>query len=273
MPFDKKGFLGSDAQDLVRQHRRKFAVWFEVADTLNEVAHENLKQMKVHQGNIQEVTCASLYLRVLGSFSAAVRLLELGLSQDAGTVLRSQVESTIFLTACGSDKDFLEEFHYSSELFRLTLANISLQGEDGAIVVTEANRAKLIAVKIQIEKLIEEGKVKKLNVGEIAKKFGLSGMYNTAYRFLSNNHAHSGSLQQLFKFQSDGSIDEILWKPNMSDIEHLMFTSCACMTHSFGLVTEVFKISKDVTQRLEARVNAAMERIKAIVPRSPKQEL
>ena len=205
---------------------------------------------------------------VKSSFSSAIKLLEIGLSQDAGTILRSMVESTIFLTACGRSKDFVNDYHFASEKFRLKLANISLQGEDGAIECTAESKPKLEAVKTHVEKLIAEGKVKELKVDKIAKDVGLQGVYNTGYRLLSNNHAHSGSasLQQYFRFGKEGEIEAILWEPQMKGVEHLMFTVCSCMTHSFGVVTDVFNIPGHVTSRLEKRVDAAMAKLKEHLP-------
>ena len=66
---------------------------------LNEVAHDLLPECKLISNDLVKLTAVSLFLRVISSFSAAVKLFEAGIYQDAGTVLRSEVESAIFLKA------------------------------------------------------------------------------------------------------------------------------------------------------------------------------
>lgn len=264
MPFEKHGFLGATGQGFVSKHRADFKEWFESLAELNEVANELLGHLKIDGADARHVTCASLYLRILGAFSSAYKLLELGLSQDAGTILRSQVESVIMLKACADDPSFVETYHFSGEIFRLKLVNISLAGEEGAIEVTDENRPKLLAVKEKIEGLKAEGKVKEIDVASVAKKHGLQTMYNTAYRLLSNVHTHSSSasLKQFFKFKQDGTIEAILWKPQMEDVEHLMFTLSSCLMVSFFVVSDVFKVPDEVKKELSRRAKVATDRIK-----------
>jgi len=265
MPFPQRGYFGSEAEKFVQQHRAELKIWFETMEALNEIAHEILANIKVNSVLIQEMTCASLFLRVLSSFSAAFKLLELGLSKDAGTIIRSEVESAIFLKACSQDYTFVEDLHHAHDIFRLKIINLSLEGKPGAIEVTGENRHILEAKKAELKINIESNGIKEIQVAQIAEKYGMVEMYNTAYRMLSNasTHTSSKSLEDFFKFKSDGSVEAIIWSPNISNADHLMFTMCAALTVSFESINSIFNIPEDVTSRLDTKTNLWMEKLRA----------
>src|SRR5258708_602357 len=96
MPIKENGFLGKDGDQFVTLHRQEYAAMFDVARGANRLAHEVLTRVQAHQGVLHENVAVALYLRLLNSYAATIRLMEFGLGVDAGTVLRSCIESTIF---------------------------------------------------------------------------------------------------------------------------------------------------------------------------------
>lgn len=263
MSFKEKGFLGAEAQAYIADHREKFDGWFSALDQINGIAVEYLGNLQP-TSEIQQITCFALYLRVVSSFSAAVKLLEYGLAKDAGTIIRSQIESVFFLKACCDDTDFVEKYHYAGEDFRRKIANLALQKAEGAIDLTEENKPKLEAIKAKIDAQRKSGEVEDLIVATVAKNYGLEAMYNTAYRVLSNNHAHSGtgSIKSYFEFGPKGEITKILWGPQLTDVDHLMYTLCAGLMVAITSMQTVFKIPEEVNDRLRAKLDKLMGSLK-----------
>jgi hypothetical protein len=263
MPFEKKGFLGEEAAGFVGRHRSQLSQWFECVEELNEIANLGLKEFHVSQNNIQQLTCISLYLRALGSFSAAIKLIEFGMSKDAGTIIRSQIESTIFLKASEAIPNFVETYHSASEIFRLKVINISLNGEQGSMPCDDTSRSQLVKTKENIIKFISDHKVKELNVRDISERVGLIGIYNSAHRYFSNVHTHSGaaSLKEYLRFSADGEVEAILWGPKTEGIHDLMYTLCSCMAESFIVMVKLFPIKNDNYRALNGRFVLLLEKI------------
>nr|BFD62331.1 hypothetical protein BdHM001_10120 [Bdellovibrio sp. HM001] len=268
MPFQQFGFLGQTAQQYISKHRSEHAELFKIADELNEIAQGFIPLLAIKSDDIQQLTCVSLYIRIMSSYSSAIKLLEYGLSLDAGNVIRSAVESSIYLNACATNTEFVDSYHYSKEIFRLKMINISLNGEDGAIPVTEENKATLLAIKEEIEGLKKVGKVKELNLREVAKSCEMLPVYNTAYRLLSNQNSHSSSesLKQIQKRDASGNITGIMWQPDLEEIGLYISTLGTALLSGFYGLIKVLAIPKEDLKPLEVKMEKCWDRMQEAWP-------
>lgn len=215
--------------------------------------------------NPQHLAVISLFLRALSAFSSTVILLEKGLLEDAGTVIRSAIESTIYLKAAVVEENFLKEIDAANQNTRLKLANIALQKEEGGIELTSESEPRLQAIKIELDSLKQQGLLKDIDVRSVAAKTGLLGIYNTGYRLYSNTNAHpsASSLKRYLKFNSDGSLQSALWRPESDDLDSYMYSICACIAVCFTTMTELFELDKEIECNLQARLDTAISNIKS----------
>lgn len=92
-----EGFLSSEISRSVSKIHDGFPLWFEVANSINELGMRILPLLQPVKTNDQQLLVAALYGRALTSFQSAYILAERGLTADARTVVRAAVETTVVL--------------------------------------------------------------------------------------------------------------------------------------------------------------------------------
>lgn len=110
-----KDFMSSTFSPSIATIRNDFALWFDMAESFNDLGLRVLPAVKPDQSSNQQLLAAALYGRILTSFQAAYTLAERGMLADARTVVRAAAETTIVLSALVKDAsvcDLLLDRHY-----------------------------------------------------------------------------------------------------------------------------------------------------------------
>jgi hypothetical protein len=174
MSINEQGFLSPDITAWIDKHHAKNRAWFNHAIDLNSLAQQLLLELPIYDD--ASLLVALLFVRGLSSFQAAILLTERGMTQDARTVVRSCIETVIYLGAHLKNRDFVAKLEKANLHSKKTFANAQrsvsfpLAGE--------------VAEKIDhfLEELERSGeKPERLNLEEIAKSAGLADLYKVSY--------------------------------------------------------------------------------------------
>jgi hypothetical protein len=196
------------ASRVVQEIRAKYAPWFTVADEAHRLAAKVLPQLQPPADDNTRLLAALLFGRLLTSFESAYLLTEQGLCGDARTVLRAMVESTIFLGAVVTDPkviDLLVTRHIVNE-WKLVAAWLA---DPQAVESTSPENLERLNAKLT-ENRADNPEVKRdpIDVQELAKSSNLLWLYNTAFRVLSGDAAHTSvlALERHVKTDAAGKI-------------------------------------------------------------------
>ena len=225
MPFHENGFLGEDADRFVKEHRAQFKTVFELARKINRLAHSLMNDLKVQRVGACENAGVALYLRVLNSYASTFRLMEFGLGIDAGTVLRSCVESTVFLKKISKEPQWATEYIRASEEKRLRFIKQIQADKTGKLNFMKSDPKKVQSERERLEAAGFGDGPHEFKVAQIASTVGLEDIYNTAYRYLSENSTHSSarSLESHLDQNAQGKVVGLKHLPIVDD-NRLMFT-------------------------------------------------
>jgi len=106
MPVDENGFLGAEILHWIKKHRNENQAWFDLCLKLNRLCHTILPTFQIDNNNGQEVICATLFIRALGFYQAAIILAERGLINEAKVILRSLFDVTFAHCAVAKSEDY-----------------------------------------------------------------------------------------------------------------------------------------------------------------------
>jgi hypothetical protein len=214
MNFKKEGFLSADTGAFVEDHHSRFAELFLLASDLNKFAHEKKADIRVNGTDAQHVICFCLYIRILNSYSAAIRLAELGLCHDAEVVCRTAIEALFYLKSCADDRKFTEDFIKSDQADRLKFLNVAIDSNSELNELFKQDRDNISALHTRLKKEVDGEKIRERKAFEAAKKAGLSGMYDYVYRILSQStHSSPRSLKRYVSFDSNDKVQELYVGP------------------------------------------------------------
>ncbi len=124
MSFEKEGFLGQEAEQykskIINDNQELFNLCFE----LNTLAHGSKYDLQIHNQEAQEMILGCLLIRLLNNFQGIAMLSNYGLVIEAKILLRSMLETLFILKICCEDKDFINKYIKSDQVYRYRLLNI-----------------------------------------------------------------------------------------------------------------------------------------------------
>ena len=241
--FDRKGFLGEEAEAFAKKNEKKHKIWFDVCNELNELVQETKYEFQIYNQNGQEVVVSCLFIRVLNDFQSIVILAKRGLLPEAKVMLRSLLVAIFKLKLCSKDPEFYLEYIKSDDRRRLRLMNVARSTPNGAL-----KRTREYATDDKMKKLkkkIARENAKELKDIDIAKKSGMLSHYNTVYRVISDDiHIGIRSLNGYYVFDEKKTLKSFYWGPIDNGLELVLFTAMGELLTSFRDVCNFFKVNK-----------------------------
>ncbi|MDI6906433.1 MAG: DUF5677 domain-containing protein [Thermoanaerobacterales bacterium] len=250
MPFNEEGFLSPEIESLKSEIKDKFGGLFELGYSLNRYAHRIKFLLKSNAYDPQRIVSTILFLRILNSFAAVVRLAEVGQCTDAKVVLRSIFEALFRLRNCTKDACFVYEYFESDQKELLKTLNIIREDKRGTF-----SKLKGYATDELYEAVKENVKakgIKKPSCEQLAVKAGLETYYDWCYRVLSRDaHAAPGALNDYLQVDANGTITGIDWGPQMKQIPLVMTTAATTLLIALDSVLQLFGLEDAEGQEFE----------------------
>ncbi len=255
MSFDNEGFLSEDTLKFRAQNRERYANLFSLTDDLNRYAHRVKFSINIHSRDLQEVICSCLFLRVLNSYAASVRLAELGMCHDAEALCRVALEALFFMKNCAEDREATIAYVKSDQQDRLKLLNV-MKDKSSSLheLIRSGQFTEIDALHELLKKEIEEEKIAERKAWEAASKAKLAGVYDYAYRMLSQSvHSSPRSISRYVEMDEDGEVRQVYSTPEKDSIPLTLFTSASTLMMSLMVMRDLFKVEMPELEGLGER--------------------
>jgi hypothetical protein len=199
MSLETDGYLSADIATWIAKHRAEHEPSFNLAERLNRVAQRLMLAALVPEGDNRSLLVLLFFARALSSFQGAVLLVERGMTVEAQTLARSCLETSFCLGAVANDVDFLDQLVHSDTAHKKKVARwLTSRG----VNITELSAEQIDKLKGFLENLKSSGVIADpIQMKQAADKAGLTDIYETVYRDLSDRAAHP-SLNSSFAMSS-----------------------------------------------------------------------
>jgi hypothetical protein len=267
MDFRDRGFLGSEADGYRAKFRQEYADYFGAAHDANFGAYKLLQSIeKTIDEDLRKITVLSLYLRILNGFAAVVRLLEFGMTQEAGVVLRTLIETAIFAVKAGdaADEAWLKNYVALTKVYELRYLDLNYGKPkdrkcfDSKVSIDLAN--KIASLKREVKELdlrtIE--KSDDFQCAHLGYKLNLHTLIDHGWRMFSNISAHpsSASLERFIEVNSQGYLDAVIHAPNMSEIRLIIPSALTCIVLGMKVLEHTFLGVTSASEAMDAKMTA-----------------
>ena len=196
MSLASDGYLSPDVASWIAKHRAEHAKWFNLADRLNRICQRVMLAAVVPDGDNRALLVLLFFARALSSFQGAVLMIERGMSVEALTLSRSCLESSFYLGAVAHSPDFIERLISSDTAHKRKVATW-LTNPAAAVAELSADQLeKLRGFLVNLK--AAPAKAAPVTIKSAADTAGLSDIYETVYRDLSDRAAHP-SLNSLLR--------------------------------------------------------------------------
>lgn len=193
--------------------------------------------------SLQELVCATLFLRIFGSYWSCCSLAESGMYTDACVVSRSCCEAVVLLKACMKLQSLYEDYLKTDYQHRLKLLNVIKHSTSDTF-----NEIKDIAteeLKESLQEIIQEEAISMPSIESLAKKKGvdLGIFYDIPYRYLSDEvHVSPRTLEKYLIINDKREIQGLTLEPDFKNVPQVMVTNITLMLLADRLVIEQFSL-------------------------------
>ncbi len=263
MDFNEEGFLGDSitVTDFKSSVESKYAPFFELYRKTNRIAHEMKFHIEVPSTDGQKVIAVALFIRLLNSFQAVAILAQHGLMFDSKIVLRGGLESLFILNLLCKEKEFLDEYIGSDHVRRLTLFEVAAHTSDPNFESLRNYANSHPEFYTELKEKIKKNGWKRLKAAEIAKRSGLSSMYDTRYRLLSDAvHTSPHSLESLLSFTEDQTPSTFEWGPSDQDLPFTLLTGIQMLLEGMKAISTLCGIY-DQQEELLLEIDASQTKL------------
>ncbi len=240
------GYLSEEISLWIKKHREKNSEWFTLCENINELSHSTMFTFTVHNEYLPELIVATIYVRAMSNFQGTIIMAERGMINEAKSLLRCLLECMFAIVAIEKDKNTSNQFVFDDLLQRKNFLKAYKRNKAKGIPQhKDAPSLKDIDKHLQdIEKQIRENKVKKLEKRDLAKKAGLETIYDSVYKLLSGTiHVNVRDIEQYLKIDDNGKIKEILWGPDVQEIDFVLLTAAETMLRILTAASSLFELS------------------------------
>ncbi len=242
MTIDELGFLSPQITNWVRRHHAENVEWFQLAESLNRVAHRQLGLLEAPANNNQLFVASLLFMRALSNFQGAIILAERGITQEARTIVRGCFENIFYIGALKNHSKFADMLIVDDTDRRTKIARALLK-----LPVDFGLRSDQFEKLTQFVKGIGNSgnDVRTVSVAEAARLAGLSEVYDTFYRGLSNDAAHPSitALNRHVKADATNVVSGLRWGPDVSDVEDTVSGACTACIYLVALTNDLFGLT------------------------------
>ena len=250
MTIDEQGFLSPDIQAWIGKHRTENRAWFALAEDLNRIGQRQLALQNIPADDNQAFLTALLFMRGLSGFQGAILLVERGMTQEARTLTRGCFETVFCLGAVRKDPAFADAFVRDDASRRQKLARLLLKLPDDSSGLDAGHIEKLNGF---LDDLAQSGlQSEPLQIARAAELAGLTDIYDTYYRSLSNDAAHPSvtALNRHVSADESGLIKGLRWGPDVTDVEDTLMVACTGAVYVIYLAKAVLN-REDTSEGLD----------------------
>lgn len=244
------GFLDPIASEWSQRFRREYRDWAKLFRDANRLGVSCLVEMKVDKDDRLALAICVHYVRLLHDAQCAVKLLEIGAAGPCRVLLRTMVEAAFRLAALRNKPDSVDLLApQHNEQIRKFLGGLEASGHAG---LSEAQRALM---KEETNRLaaIPTSERKATSAAEWARLGGLSDLYETAYRHLSDAvHIGMIGLNEYLIADEHGDIHEVAWGSSVRapHTDYITAIELVCLAVRVVEPYVKFPVAKDVDEIL-----------------------
>lgn len=221
MPFDKKGLLGEDVNELIKENYEKYKDIFKLSEEINMYAQEVIYLLNINSNDSQGVVAASLFIKIINMFQSVVILYKIGLDSQCKILTRALLENLFVLKCIVKDNTYLEMLINSDDKNREQLLRNIKKNPHGVF--------DSLSNEIDIHELDElsrnnhRNKIEVISTKQWAEISESYYEYYYAYKHLCKDvHVDIRNIGQFIKVDKDGNVDEFIMLPDIKDIRIIL---------------------------------------------------
>jgi hypothetical protein len=224
--LEKDGFLSADIGEWIALNRQAHSRWFAVAHGLNQIAQKHFLDLSVDGDDLQSILVALLFTRGVTNFQGAIVLVERGITVGARILVRSCFEDVFYLIAIHSSKDYHQQLIHADQMARKRIARalLKMQPEYGGLDQPDIEKLNSF-----LSGLPEDLAGSPASIAKAASDAGLTDVYDTYYRGLSNDAAHPSLVTLGCHFDDDNH--KFLWGPEPERVLETISAACTAMLY------------------------------------------
>lgn len=252
MSLASDGYLSPDVGGWVAKHRAENAEWFALADRLNRACQGAMLAAQVPEGDNRALLVILFFARALSSYQGAVLMIERGMSAEALTLARSCLESSFYLAAVSKDQSFIERLISSDTAHKRKVANWLTSP---AAAVTELSTDQIDKLRGFIDQVkAAPPKAPPITIKAAADTAGLSDIYETVYRDLSDRAAHPSlnALLRHISLDKHGNAVGLRFGPEADGIEDSVLAMTTAMFYAVTGLGGIFDHSEAGAAEIDA---------------------
>lgn len=252
------GFLDPRAAQWSQRFRREHRDWANLFRDANRLAVRCLIEMTVDKADRVGVAICVHYVRLLHDAQCAVKLLELGAVGPCRVLLRTMLEAAFRVAALRKDSDSVDRLapHHTAQ----TIEYLDGLAKSDYAGLLDDERQAMVSEAARLAEVPPEER-RKTKVWKWAEIGGLSDLYNTAYRHLSDAvHVGMNGLNEYVTADDQCEIEEIAWGASIRDprTDYITAVEVICLT--------VRIVESYVKFPVEKSVDEILVRMRALAP-------
>ena len=238
MSVNKQGYLSKELGEITVKIKNKLLPYFTLFEKLNEFAQDTVFLLKVNNQNLQQITLAALYLRILSSYQSIYLLCEKGLNTESKIILRALLENVFRFVAIIKHPELAKQYVNQDYYHQKKAMNKLFEDDPSLKTINE-----LTQITVDNKRKIEEDSIPELGIIEYADKAELMSLYRTLYTHLCHSaHSNIRDVEKLLVFDTDLKLSTFKWGPNDFEIDLAIFGAINCLLIVLQKMNEVFII-------------------------------
>jgi len=256
MPINEHGFLGQDMERMRLEIIARHQAYFDLAYDVNGFCQRSKFLLQVHTQDGQEVMAASLLIKMLSDFQAAIIVMERGLVLQGQELLRCALEALFLIQRVADDPSFMGTWAKTDEKDRIRMFE-AVQADPGglpAAITALALQEKIDQVRARIE---SEG-IRKLRVADIMNEADVAWLSSLYMLWSLPVHSAPRAVQDYVEKGPPGTgISSLKWGPSEEDLDFTLAMGIVVMLAVWIPVAQVFglEVQTDVDE-LDRRLQA-----------------
>lgn len=256
MPFNKKGLLGEDVNELIKENYEQYKDIFKLSEEINMYAQEITYILNINSNDTQGVVAGTLFIKILNTFQSVVILYKIGLDSQCKILTRALLEYLFVLKCIVKDYTYLEMLINSDDKNReLLLRNIK-ENPHGVFdsLINEIDIHELD----ELSRNNHKNKIKIISTKQWAEMSESYYEYYYAYKHLCKDvHVDIRNIGQFIKVDKDGNVDEFVMLPDIQDIRIILgHTANYAMIETIICISDYSNIkSESKIKYFETKIN------------------
>lgn len=259
--IDEKGFLSEEIQGWIDKYRGDYKEWFDLIESINAIGQRLMLSLEPPANDGQKIIVTILLARILAHFQGVVLLAERGMVPESRTLLRGMLEATFAEVALSKHKNLVQVFVDDDLCQRIKCMNSFMALPKKIKKKHRIGNSKLKNHVVEIQKEIDEKKIKPLTTEFLAQKADMLSYYNTLYVILcSSAHSRARDLERYLVDKDSSEIESLHWGPDITNLEDIFQPACELIFLAARAVANLFNGS-ELDEKFQEQWNIYLELI------------